>query len=331
MQLSVVVPTLNGREHLVRCLDALSTYVPSAEIIVVNGPSVDGTTGVIRQRDDVDVLVEVGERNINVARNAGLDRASGDILAFVEYWLVVEEGWADAIQRAFECVAPAHRASGHGPESPAVVTGPIHRPLRGGMSTETVERRSIAGQHVTYFRGGNVAFHRDALKAVDGFDEYLATGGARDVAHRLARLGHEVAWEPEMSVRRQTQSHDGPVPEVDEYGAQPGIRADGGKDARDWRWRYRSLTYRLVKNYGIRSLWRVARHIVTDIGSGIPTIARGETRPSEWLTNGRDIAGGVGVGLKDSLIARLRDRTPRRNHRGLSARTDRAVTVYDRR
>lgn len=331
MELSVVVPTLNGREHLVKCLDALSKRTPSAEVIVVNGPSVDGTTGMVRQREDVDVLVEVGERNINVARNAGLDRARGDILSFIDYWFVIEEGWFDAIRRAFERVAPAHRASGHGPEPPAVVTGPVHQSLRGGVSTETVERRTITGHRVTYFDGGNVAFQRDVLKAIDGFDEYLATGGARDVAHRLARLGYEVAWQPGLSVRQQTQqtyNRQG-IGEVDEYATQPGLRADGGEDARDWHWRYRSLTYRLVKNYGVRSLWRVARHVITDIGTGIPTIARGETRPSEWLANGRDITSGSGIGLKDSLIARLRDRTPRHNHRGLSTRTDRAVAVYD--
>lgn len=331
MQLSVVVPTLNGREHLVRCLDAVAMHVPSAEVIVVNGPSVDGTTGMVRQRDDVDVLVEIGERNINVARNAGIDRATGDILAFLDYWLVIESGWIDAIRSVFERVAPAHRASGHGPEPPAVVTGPIHRSLRGGMSTETVERRTITDRRVTYFDGGNVAFQRDVLEAIDGFDEYLATGGARDAAHRLARLGHEVTWQSELSVRQQTQSHGENGASELEYGARPGIRADGGQDARNWHWRYRSLTYRLMKNYGVRSLWRVARHVVTDIGRGIPTIARGETRPSEWLANGRDIASGSGVGLKDSLVARLRDRTPRRNHRGLSTRTDRAVAVYDRR
>jgi len=33
MQLSVVVPTLNGREELSRCLDTLAAYVPDAETI----------------------------------------------------------------------------------------------------------------------------------------------------------------------------------------------------------------------------------------------------------------------------------------------------------
>jgi Glycosyl transferase family 2. len=39
MQLSVVVPTLNGRDQLLSCLDRLTAEAPDAEIIVVNGPT----------------------------------------------------------------------------------------------------------------------------------------------------------------------------------------------------------------------------------------------------------------------------------------------------
>ncbi|PSP40440.1 glycosyl transferase family 2, partial [Halobacteriales archaeon QH_10_70_21] len=44
MYLSVVVPTLNDRDRLESCLDALSADAPD-EGIVVNGPSTDGTSG----------------------------------------------------------------------------------------------------------------------------------------------------------------------------------------------------------------------------------------------------------------------------------------------
>lgn len=325
MKLSVIVPTLNGREHLVKCLDALAIHASTAEVIVVNGPSVDGTTGTIRQRDDVDVLVELDERNINVARNAGIDRARGDVIAFVDYWLTVEEGWADTIRAVFEPLARSHRASGHGSKLPGSITGPVHQSSSGDVSTETAERRTIGDHRVTYFQGGNVVFRKGPLKAIDGFDEYLATGGARDAAHRLTQLGYDVAWRQNLGVQQEAQEG------ISQATKERGLRADGGQNARDWYWRYRSLTYRLVKNYGIRSLWRVARHAAIDVGSSVPNIARGDTRPSGWLTNGRKIANGSATGVKDSLIARLHDRTPRHNHRGLSTRTDRAVAVYDRR
>jgi glycosyltransferase involved in cell wall biosynthesis len=307
MDVSVVVPTLNGRERLETCLDALATNAPAAEVIVVNGPSADGTSGMVRDRDDVDVLVEIDERNVNVARNAGLDRASGDVIAFVEYALAVEEGWFAALREGIAAVpADGDRRGG--------VTGPTHRQLRAGVTTENAEVREIRDREVRYFNGGNVAFRRAAIEGIDGFDEYLRTGGARDAAHRLAALDYEVAWRPGMCVRRE-------------------LEADGGREERDWRWRYRSLAYRLVKNYGLRPgvAYRLLRHAGDDAVEGLQGVLRGERRPSSWFANGRDVVRGGLRGVADGLLARLRDRDPRRNPNGWSRRTDRAVAVDDRR
>ncbi|MFD1511872.1 glycosyltransferase family 2 protein [Halomarina rubra] len=322
MKLSVVVPTLNGREHLGRCLDSLATHAPDVETVVVNGPSVDGTTGMVRDRPEVDVLVEIDERNVNVARNAGAERTTGDAVAFLDYAFTVEAGWADAIDEALGGTAGSHRASGHGPDLPAVVTGPVHRSMRGGHSGDTAERRRIRGRQVTYFAGGNVAFEREALDAIDGFDEYLLTGGARDAAHRLAAVDATVEWVPEMGVRRE---------EATAEIRQPSLRADGGQHNRDWYWRYRSLAYRLAKNYGTHSSWRVARHAIGDGASALADVARGDGALSGWGANGRDVLVGSVVGLKDGAVARLRDRSPVRNPSGLSDRGDRAVSIHDRR
>jgi glycosyltransferase involved in cell wall biosynthesis len=301
MDLSVVVPTLNGREQLSRCLDALAEHAPAAEVVVVNGPSTDGTTGMVRDRPDVDVLVELAERNVNAARNAGLVEAAGDVVALLGYDHAVESGWYEALTDAV-----AGDAGG--------ITGPTHRPRRGGMETEDVESRTIAGREVTYFNPENFALTDAALEALDGFDEGLLTGGARDAAHRLAGTDHRVAWASGMAV-----SHE--------------VEPDGGTTPTDWRWRYRSLAYRLVKNYGLRPgvARRVARHAGTDALSALGDVARGDGRPSSWFGNGREVVGGIASGTVHGLAARLRDRTPRRNPYGVSAREDRAVAVYDRR
>ncbi len=308
MDVSVVVPTLNGRDRLASCLDALAEHAPDVEVVVVNGPSTDGTSGMVRDRDDVDVLVELDARNINVSRNAGLDEVSGDAVAFLGDSHAVESTWPGAIRA--------------GLEDAAAVTGPVHRELRAGHTTEEVERRTIAGREVTYFDGGNVALRRTALEALDGFDEYLATGGARDAAHRLAGLDRGVTWEGAMSVRRT-------APPVGLRARQPTLRADGGRPERDWTWRYRSLSYRLWKNYGPRPTvaYRVGRHAVTDAVGALRDVASGEATPSSWLGNGRDVLAGVARGTAGGLLARWRDRSERRNPNGWSGSADRAVDV----
>ena len=298
MHLSAVVPTLNGRDRLASTLDALADLTPETEVVVVNGPSADGTTGMVRERDDVDVLVEIADRSIAAARNAGIDRATGDAVALVDHGLSIRPGWRDAVLDGLADVS--------------VVTGPTHRQLRAGHRTETVESRTIAGRRVTYFNSGNVAFRRGVLDDYDGFDEYLTVGSARDLAHRIAVGDDEVSWSPSMAVEQT-------------YGA------DGGEPERDWNWKYRGLSYRLVKNYGVRPtvVRRLVSHSGRDALAALRDVARGDTDPSAWFGTGRAVLGGMAVGLKDGLGARAGDRTERRNPRGRSARSDRAVTVYD--
>ncbi|MFB6206372.1 MAG: glycosyltransferase family 2 protein [Haloglomus sp.] len=352
MDISVVIPTLNGRDRLATCLDALAERAPDIETVVANGPSADGTSGMVRDRDTVDVLVELDERNVNVARNAGAARASGEIVAFLGDELQIADDWLAALRghtdRTGEAgagdgtpqVAPDggvretaaedehdERAedepneSGDSDEASPVgaFSGPTNRQLRAGVATEDVETRRIKGRSVTYVNPRNVAFTQAALDAIDGFDEYLEIGGARDAAHRLAATGFGVDWRPEMAVQFDPER-------------EPPARADGG-DETDWRWRYRSLAYRLVKNYGPRPTvaYRVVRHAVGDAWTALRKVGRGEAPLSAWLGNGREVSLGAGRGLVDGLGARYRDRDPRRNPNGISSRTDRAVAVFDRR
>ena len=298
MELSVVVPTLNARDDLAGCLDALGTHVPDAEVVVVNGPSADGTTGMVQERGDVDRLVDIADRTINAARNAGIEHSSGDVVAFVSHRATVGEKWGGAIAT--------------GIETAAVVTGPTHTQLRAGLETEMEETNTIAGRAVTYFNPGNVAIRRDALEALDGFDEYLDLGGARDMAHRLAGLEHGVRWDTDMTVTRD-EAVDGGVPET------------------EWDRKYRSLAYRMVKNYGLRPtvLGRIVAHGGRDAVDELKRVFGGEMTPSGWLATGRDVVTNAAVGVKDGQSARREDGSPRRNPWGVSSRGDRAVTVRD--
>ena len=319
MDLSVVVPTLNGRDRLAACLDALAAHAPDAEVVVANGPSADGTTGMVRDRDDVDVLVEISERTVNVARNAGIEVATGDAIALVDYDNRIGESWLDGVA--------------DGLEDADVVTGPVtpldaQREDGSGVTAERdgadddradgPERRTIVGHDVTYFEGGNVVFSREALRDLDGFDEYLRTGGARDAAHRLAQMDHDIEWHDGLAVTKELPSP---------------TAADGGRTAREWGWKYRALAYRLLKNYGVRPtvVARTGSHAARDAFGAAGDVVRGESTPSQWVATGRDVLLGLASGSSDGLVARGRDRTPARNPNGISDRADRAVAKYDRR
>jgi len=102
---------------------------------------------------------------------------------------------------------------------------------------------------------------------------------------------------------------------------------------RNWRTRYRSLAYRMAKNYGVHPTvsLRTVRHAFTDAASTLRDVARGDAKPTSWFANGRDVVVGSVAGYKHGLFARYADRSPRRNPNGWSTRADRAVAVYDRR
>ncbi|MFB6353156.1 MAG: glycosyltransferase [Halobacteriales archaeon] len=296
MELSVVVPTLNAASALSDCLDALAEDAPAAERIVVDGPSADGTSGMVTDRDDVDVLVELADRGVNAARNAGIAAATGQVVAFVDGFTAVRAGWRETLAEALENGAD-------------VVTGPVRTRAAADGGTPRPERRRIAGRDVTYFDGGNVAFDADLLDRLDGFDEYLAVGGARDLAHRVAGFGGETAWVDGLAVDRSS----------------------AGGPAVGLGWKYRSLAYRLAKNYGLRPStgWRTVRSAIADGWTELHAVRAGERAPSAWLGDGRDVSINALRGTVDGWLARRRDRSPARNPNGLSDRGDRAVHVHD--
>ena len=298
MSLSVVVPTLNGREQLATCLDALAAAAPDAEIVVVNGPSADGTTGMLRERDDVDRIVQIADRRLTVAWNAGIDHATGDVVALLDRSLTIEPEWLDGLEA--------------GIDSAAVVTGPTRHQLRGGTTTETAETLTIKGRTVSRLNPGNLAIRRAVVDELDGFDEYLDYGGTEDLAHRVAGAGYAVAWEPTMAATREYE-------------------ADGGVTETRWHWEYRARAYSLAKNYGLRPtvIARLLASSVGDAASSLRSVLAGTATPSKWLGNGRDVVTGIATGLKDGYRARRRDDAPRRNPNGRSMRTDRVIDVYD--
>ena len=298
MDLSVVVATLNGRDALSDCLDALAAAAPAAEVVVANGPSADGTTGMVRGRDDVDVLLELADRGVNVARNAGVAVATGDVVAFVDERTEVAAGWADSLEAAFA--------------GASVVTGPVRRPLPVGSETSRREEEEIAGRAVSYFDGANVAFAREAIDALDGFDEYLDVGGARDAAHRLANLDIAVGWSDGLLASREAASED---------------RSDAVPAGR----KYRALAYRLAKNYGVSAgtVGRVVEAAREEGSEELRSVVSGDTGVSRWLGDGARVAGAGVRGTVDGLRARIGDRRPARNPRGVSSRDDRIVRRYD--
>ncbi len=87
-KISVIVPVYNCGEYVGSCLDSIvSQDYPDLEIIVVDDGSTDYGATICRAFAALDsrvVLIRRPNGGLSAARNTGLDRATGDYVAFVD-------------------------------------------------------------------------------------------------------------------------------------------------------------------------------------------------------------------------------------------------------
>ena len=88
MKLSVIIPVYNVRAYLDECLKSVcEQQVSDLEVLLIDDGSTDGSgewcDNYAKQHTEVSVIHQAN-RGLSGARNAGLDRASGDFIAFLD-------------------------------------------------------------------------------------------------------------------------------------------------------------------------------------------------------------------------------------------------------
>ena len=86
-KVSVVVPGYNVEDYIRECLDSvLGQTLKEIEVVCVNDGSVDGTSQIMHEYEKKDSRVVVVDKlngGLSSARNAGIKKASGEYLLFV--------------------------------------------------------------------------------------------------------------------------------------------------------------------------------------------------------------------------------------------------------
>ncbi len=101
---SVIVAVYNIEEYLPRCVESImhQTY-RKLEIILVDDGSTDGSGDICDEyagKDDRILVIHKKNGGLSDARNAGLERASGDYIGFVDGDDWIEEGMYRAMYEA---------------------------------------------------------------------------------------------------------------------------------------------------------------------------------------------------------------------------------------
>lgn len=201
---SVVIPTINRAEVLLDTVrDLLRQDCHDWELIIVD-QSEDVNCAVLELLRDCPVparYFKADFRGLPLARNFGWRQANKDVVLYVD----------DDIRCGPGLVAAHHAA--HARTGAALVAGGIDEAK--GDRTAKGEAGSLNWWTATSIRnfhlktagwclqapGGNFSVRRDALQAVQGFDEILTVGAAlyeeTELALRLRQAGHRAWFEPE--------------------------------------------------------------------------------------------------------------------------------------
>ena len=189
---SIVVPTRNRSDRLRALLASLGEQDgPGFEVIVVDNSSDDDTLAAIA---DADAAADAHVRAIHlpqpmgpaVARNRGWRSARGELVVFTDDDVVAQPGWLGALWAA------------HQRQPDAIVQGRTEPDPRELHRLTAFSRSQAATGPGPWFQTCNIAYPRELLERLDGFDEsfWEAAGEDTDLGWRAVEAGTRVVYEP---------------------------------------------------------------------------------------------------------------------------------------
>jgi GT2 family glycosyltransferase len=199
---SVVVCSYNDEPTLRDCLEGLAEQsYPDYEVIVVNDGSTDATGDIAREFDVR--LIETENHGLSRARNTGLAAATGDIVAFVDGDARPDPEWLSFLAASF---AGSDSAAVGGPNLPWPNAGRVAEAVATAPGGPT--HVLISDDEAEHIPGCNMAFRREVLEAIGGFDpQFHAAGDDVDVCWRAREQGFRIGFTPAAVVwhhRRDT-------------------------------------------------------------------------------------------------------------------------------
>ena len=199
LRITVVISTYNRVQSLRTTLDALRHQRhQDFEVVVVNGPSDDGTAALLAERADALRVVDCPERRVGVSRNLGVDAAAGEVVALIDDDAVPEPRWLVDLEAAYD----SERVGGAGGrvlDGTGVLTQYRYAVCDRIGRTDFDARPPFddatrpGADPFVYFQGTNGSYRRSALEAIGGFDEHLLNYyDDVDVCAQIIDLGLEL-------------------------------------------------------------------------------------------------------------------------------------------
>jgi hypothetical protein len=178
--ISFVIPVYNDAARLRACLASIVRATGgTAEIIVVDNGSTDGSDSVAKEADAT--VLPAPRARLGELRNLGAARASGQVLAFVDADNEIAPGW---VRAALETL---------GSDASIAAAGAPYSPPPGGTwvqrAYDTLRSHPRGAADTEWLGSGNLAIRRETFGALGGFDTMLETCEDVDLCRRVRGLG----------------------------------------------------------------------------------------------------------------------------------------------
>ena len=188
---TVVVAAYNAASTLGDCLSSIRELnYPNYETIVVDDGSTD-TTSEIANQDSVRTI-RIEHKGLAVARNAGVEAASGEVVAFIDADARADRDW---LYHLVETIKRRDAAAAAGPN---FAPDPISARAAAMAAAPGLPREVRAGDdRLAQLCGCNMAITKAALLKAGGFDPmFTAAGDDVDLSWRLAASDATLAYAP---------------------------------------------------------------------------------------------------------------------------------------
>lgn len=187
VEISVIIPAYNSGKYISKCLDSIfSQSFTAYEVIVINDGSTDNTLKVLEQYSEKIVLINQKNSGVSSARNAGLAKATGNFIAFIDsddVWhrdkLLFQYNLMNSNDDLLACCT-------------GIILEPFEKDIVWPESDECNDVKFLDFEEVfiyPYLGTSSFMVRSDILFSIGGFDTTLRTAEDIDLYLKIANIG----------------------------------------------------------------------------------------------------------------------------------------------